>query len=524
MLQRAHVYLLGHAFPVVAVAAFRGLRFDVAVVGDLGDVIAPPWDIVTGRLPGASAARSPYNVVHLSLTTQAQNSSDQYKDAEMASSGALFCSWLRDGVLRLEESAALYVYEETAEVHGKPLRQLGVLASVRLEETNTGILPHEATLPSALDDRLDVLAATATNLSPVFGVCADGAQRGRRNELLAEMTREQPSLSALDDHGFGHRLWIVRDQGLITQWTAALKDCPVVIADGHHRHQAALAYRDQRRAQSPLAPDGPWDETLMYLVEAPDGATTDFAQHLLPDGSFNLPDGSFEPEGPGSQPESGAHAGQSAVDASAAPAADARQQETLSAPAEDAVHPAEGPVLLAVHRILHDITPETLLEAIEPYVELLGDDSSTTPESIAQCVRTTGPHLFVLGLLLPSRRVLATAPAPAIRRALHLPAGALDVEVLHALLLQRLGIDVHDPRLLYRSDLEVFLTQPANGGLACLLRPPSLDSLLARVRGGGILPPKATLFAPKPYDGLVLRPLAAPPGCDSPYVTTNPRS
>jgi uncharacterized protein (DUF1015 family) len=266
---------------MVAAAPFRGLRFDPAVVGDHALVTAPPYDVISPEARDAYEAKSPYNMVRLILAKPGPAGAgvdapaaghagapraDHYRQV-----AELLAAWRAEGALRLDPSPSLYVYEETYGLSGVRRVQRGVLASVTLDDTGTWIVPHERTMAAPVADRLRLLEATGVNLSPVFGVYA-GA--GRPAAVLDDVTATPPALDCVDEAGVGHRLWVVSDPERIAAWRERMASQRVLIADGHHRYRTSLAYRDAVRAARAGAPAvgadrrGPWDELLMYVVDA----------------------------------------------------------------------------------------------------------------------------------------------------------------------------------------------------------------------------------------------------------------
>ncbi|HEX6678179.1 MAG TPA: DUF1015 domain-containing protein [Actinomycetes bacterium] len=241
---------------MVVAAPFRGLRFDPDVVGDPGAVTAPPYDVISPAARDAYEAQSPYNMVRLILARGEGRGPGRYRPV-----AELMSAWHDQGALVLDPLPALYLYEEAYELRGQSRVQRGVLASVALDDTATSVLPHERTMAGPVSDRLDLLQATRANLSPVFGVYAGG---GRTAAVVDDLTATPPAVDCVDDAGVRHRLWPVTDQERIAAWCGLLADRRVLIADGHHRYRTSLAYRDAMRAAGP----GPWDEVLMFLVDA----------------------------------------------------------------------------------------------------------------------------------------------------------------------------------------------------------------------------------------------------------------
>ena len=252
---------------MVAAAPFRGLRFDPGVVGEHAQVTTPPYDVISPEARDAYEAMSPYNVVRLILARPrpgddpGTGSDDTTGYRHVAD---LLADWRAEGVLRRDASPCLYVYEEIYQLKGEPRVQRGVLASVALDDSGTWVVPHERTMAAPVADRLRLLEATGVNLSPVFGVYA-GA--GGPAEVLDEVTGAKPALDCTDETGVRHRLWVVDDPGRIAAWCERMAAQRVLIADGHHRYRTSLAYRDAMRAANGGRP-GPWDELLMFLVDA----------------------------------------------------------------------------------------------------------------------------------------------------------------------------------------------------------------------------------------------------------------
>ena len=252
---------------MVAAAPFRGLRFDPDVVGDHAQVTAPPYDVISPEARDAYAAMSPYNIVRLILARPAPDDASAAEGdgtSDYREVADLLARWRADGVLRRDEATCLYVYEEIYELRGSRRVQRGVLASVALDDTGTWVVPHERTMAAPVADRLRLLEATGVNLSPVFGVYAGG---GGPAAVLDGVTATEPALDCADETGVRHRLWVVDDRDRIAAWRARMASQRVLIADGHHRYRTSLAYRDAVRAANGDRP-GPWDELLMFLVDA----------------------------------------------------------------------------------------------------------------------------------------------------------------------------------------------------------------------------------------------------------------
>jgi uncharacterized protein (DUF1015 family) len=252
---------------------FPGIRYDFDRV-DPAEVTAPPYDVIDAEERAVLAARHPNNTVVIDLPV---GDGDSYQDA-----AATFEQWQRDGVLRAD-APSFYVYRmDYADELGRPRHTTGVLGALELSRPGEGgILPHEHTTPKAKSDRLNLLRATSANLSAVWGL---SPAAGLTNLLD---TTDAPAASWADDDGVTHSLWVVDDPDRLDKISSTVSSTPVVIADGHHRYETSLAYRDERRDAAGGA-GGAYDAVMTYVVELADEQLTVLPIHRLIAG---LPEG-----------------------------------------------------------------------------------------------------------------------------------------------------------------------------------------------------------------------------------------
>jgi uncharacterized protein (DUF1015 family) len=238
------------------VAPFVAMHYDAAVVGPLGPLTAPPYDVISETHHDRFADANPYNVVHIDRGDR-RDGTAAYDEA-----AASLAAWTSSGVLRRDAAPAYYAYEvawpRTGDVEAGRFR--GVFVALTLEPWGGKVIPHEETMPGPVEDRLRLLRATGTHLSPIYGIvtgpCAPLA-------ALLQRTAATPPLEELvDEERVRHRVWRVPDTEPIGAWLA---DEALLIADGHHRYTTALAYREERHA---VAGPGPWDAVLALVVDA----------------------------------------------------------------------------------------------------------------------------------------------------------------------------------------------------------------------------------------------------------------
>jgi len=253
---------------------FRALRYDPEMVGDTGQVVAPPYDVIGADLHRVLLARHPRNAVRLDLPLgePREDPDERYRRAART-----LTAWRSDGTLRKDPRPSVYVYEQAYRVPGTDMErtQRGFFARLRIEPFGPGssVLPHERTLSGPKEDRYRLLRATGLNTSPVVGLYEDPS--GAAAAALAGISASSPAADITDVDGVRHRLWVIADEGegsTAAVLTAAAAAGPVYIADGHHRYETAVRYRDERRTAS-TEQDPAFDFLMMLFLDAADQLT-----------------------------------------------------------------------------------------------------------------------------------------------------------------------------------------------------------------------------------------------------------
>ena len=253
---------------------FAAIRYDLER-SELGQVIAPPYDVIDPAQRAELAARDPHNAVRIDLPDEADG------DARYEAARQALAAWLADGTLVVDDRPSFTVYRMGSRGEdGIERRTTGVLGALELSPPGTDILPHEHTTKKAKSDRLDLLRACRANLSAIWGL---SLAKGLTDLLPVD---EPPLAEVVDDDGVRHTVWRVDDPATCAAISAAVAEHPVVIADGHHRYETSLAYKGEREAVDGDAGDAA--ATLAYLVELVEDELTVHAIHRLVSG---LPDG-----------------------------------------------------------------------------------------------------------------------------------------------------------------------------------------------------------------------------------------
>ncbi|MBN1966735.1 MAG: DUF1015 domain-containing protein [Anaerolineae bacterium] len=255
---------------MAVIKPFRGVRYDPAKFDRLEVVVSQPYDKITDELAQQYDALSPYNIAHIIGGKRGGNgSSDPYAFAK-----ACYDDWLAEGVLIREDRPALYAYEQQFALNGEMYTRLGLIAAVGLADFDEGIiLPHERTHSGPKADRLNLLHALAVNTEQIFLLYPD--DENRVNALIrAAIAGQEPVIDVheLHEHGVRQCLWVITDAATIAAIEAEMAPKRhLIIADGHHRYETALAYRDERHAAQPdLPPDAACNYTGAMLVSMTD--------------------------------------------------------------------------------------------------------------------------------------------------------------------------------------------------------------------------------------------------------------
>ena len=243
------------------VQPFRGIRYDPDQGGDLSRLLCPPYDVISPDLQRRLHESSPHNAIRLELGLDASDDSEESNRYTRAA--ALLDEWLDSGVFRHEDRPAFYLLREEFPHRGGRMQRLSLIARVRLEELTAGVvLPHEFTSPAPKKDRRALLAATQANLSPIMSVYRDPT--GRLAGLLDDVASRPPLAEACHED-VGITLWGIQDAAETSAITAALADSPVYLADGHHRYETALQYRNELLSSG--VANGASDFIMMSLLE-----------------------------------------------------------------------------------------------------------------------------------------------------------------------------------------------------------------------------------------------------------------
>ncbi len=253
---------------------FSGLRYDASVVGDPAAVTAPPYDVIDSAKRDRLYDQSPYNVVRIDLSRDA----DPY-----AGAAATLAAWRAEEAVVADLAPSLYLYAQRFPLPDGTFRErVGIIGALRVESFESGkVRPHERTLQKAKDDRYALLQACGVSLSPIFGLVS-----APELDLAARVpTTRPPDVDVRGKDGSHDRMWRIDDPKTIAAVAEAVGPHEVFIADGHHRYETALRYRDERRAAAgaaaPPLGEAPYDYVLCYLTTMEDPGLVIFPTHRV---------------------------------------------------------------------------------------------------------------------------------------------------------------------------------------------------------------------------------------------------
>jgi uncharacterized protein (DUF1015 family) len=453
------------AFPYVAhIVPFRALRYDSAKL-PLSQVVTQPYDKITPEMQGKYHAASPHNLVRIILGNQ--QPTDTPADNRYTRADAYFRDWRREGIFLQDSEPSIYLYIQQFTIPGCdiPLKRSGFIALGRIEDYSAGVVfRHEQTLARPKADRLELLRATRAHFGQIFMLYSDPA-----NEILDLLEASPGSPQEItDEYGVLHRIARVSDPNLIGLVRSKMRDRQLIIADGHHRYETALAYRNEHRTQaaSISAPGVPRERSS--------------------DAAF-LAD-----------------------------------QDVEQAPYEMVMMTfvnmdAPGLAILPTHRVVHGLpsfNADEFREQASKWFSVEEVDPEIDPQRANVILREaghTGPALLAVSA---NRAFLLDRPnaiSSGIFAGLSLEQQSLDVVQLHKCVLERtLGLSDESIRnqqnISYLRDASEALAQVRSGAanVAFLMNPVQMQQVRNIAFRGEVLPQKSTDFYPKLLSGLTI--------------------
>jgi uncharacterized protein (DUF1015 family) len=227
---------------------FKGVLYNPEKVGDLGNVVAPPYDVISEEQRQALEQLHPQNIVRLILSQGRPE--DNESNNKYVRAATRFEKWQAEGALVRDTVSAMYLTVMDYVSDGVRHQRQGLIVLVELEDFSRGnIMPHEKTFSATKMDRFKLMEACRTNFSPIFSVFSD-PHEGVFGPFRDWVNRVTPDFDFKDTGSSRHRLWRITDSDMHAEVSRKLEDRPLYIADGHHRYETALSYRDAMAAKA----------------------------------------------------------------------------------------------------------------------------------------------------------------------------------------------------------------------------------------------------------------------------------
>ena len=440
---------------------FRALRYDAARVAPQ-KVVTQPYDKITPEMQERYYLADPHNLVRIELGKKQDSdgpSGNVYTRAAKACR-----EWRHQGILRSDAEPSLYVYAQEFVVPGtnQKLERRGFIGLGQLEDYGADVVfRHEQTLARPKADRLELLRATRAHFGQLFMLYSDAG--GRIENLL--LPSGAADIELKDEYGVRHQVWKISDADVIQQVTNAMSDKQLIIADGHHRYETAIAYRNERRAM---------EETVSIRAV---GATPG----VMADASSTLQNAPYE-----------------------------RVMMTFINMEN------HGLVILPTHRVVHGLGSfhsDALLAGAAKYFDVQEVAADLDERRARELLRDAGESGTALLVLTGGRAFLFRGrPGAGVERMARLSTRQreLDVVKLHKLLLEGvLGMSEADIReqkyITYVRDTREAIERARSGANAVfLMNPVRIEQVRDVALAGEVLPQKSTDFYPKLLSGLTI--------------------
>ena len=432
---------------------FRAFRYNSAAV-DPAKVLTQPYDKISPAMAEKYAAASPYNLIPIEKGKSRPE--DSPADNVYSRAAKTLEEWIREKVIVQDAAPSYYAYFQEYTVPGTNERRVrkGFIGAGRIEDYTAGVVfRHEQTLSGPKADRLELLRHTRTHTGQLFMMYSDPALR--IDALLDGATRSKPDVEMRDEYDVVHRLWPITDARTLESIQREMADKKLVIADGHHRYETALAFRDECRARAGRSDrNAPYEKVMMTLFNTAAKGLTILPTHRV---VANVANFSFE-----------------------------KFRAALADSFDVKSFPFDGPAGRA--RAYEDFRRELLRGQPERAVGAYAGNQAF--------------HIFILKKQANLDELLKGV-SPAQRQ--------LDVVLLHRLILER-GLNITseavktEKNITYEREMDAAIEDVDSGRaqISFLLNPVSVESVAEMAMAGEVLPQKSTDFFPKLMSGITM--------------------
>jgi len=265
--------------PMAEIRPFQMVRYNEALGQDLPRLITPPYDVISPEEQQFFYQEHPLNIIRLVLGKQ--HPGDTPEDNRYTRAGATLKAWIKDGTLVRADRPSFTVYNMAFERPGGGRQRIdGIVARVKVDDYGPGkVLPHEKTYKGPKEDQLNLMRACKGNLTPIHSLFDD--ENNEVMSLCRSLMQQAPEQEVCDANGTIHRTWSLSDPEIVAKIAGMFADKSLIIADGHHRYETAIAYRNEMRASGHTVPEAPHEYVMMYLTSMSHPGLTILPAHRM---------------------------------------------------------------------------------------------------------------------------------------------------------------------------------------------------------------------------------------------------
>lgn len=263
---------------MAVVIPFKGIRYNSEKIKDLSLLTTPPYDVISSEAQEKFYRIHDNNIIRIELGKDFEG--DNEINNKYVRAGKFLDEWINQNILVQEDSPAVYIYEQEFKVsEWESKTRRGLIALVKLAEFSEGVvLPHEFTLSKAKQDRFNLMNTTNANISQIFSLYND---TGKVSDILDTITKQStPEIDYINCEDVSERIWVIKDKQIISEISEIFKYKKLFIADGHHRYETALNYRNKLASENPLHNGTePYNYVMMTVVDMADPGLAVYPTH-----------------------------------------------------------------------------------------------------------------------------------------------------------------------------------------------------------------------------------------------------
>ena len=262
------------------VLSFRGILYNQQKIRNLSDIVTPPYDVISKQEQHIFYERHPQSIIRLILGKTTEN--DTVNNNCYTRASDFLKNWFSKNILKQDTTPAFYLTSMDFSLENKTFTRYGIIALVAIEPFKNGvILPHESTFSNVKMERFELMKSCHANFSPIFSLYSD-SKNIIIDKLKGQALKQTSVIDFTDYDGHRHRMWRITDLDLCRYVSNAMQEKKLFIADGHHRYETALNYRNWISSREPdFKKNHPANYVMMYLSSMEDTGLVILPAHRM---------------------------------------------------------------------------------------------------------------------------------------------------------------------------------------------------------------------------------------------------